>query len=206
MTTTIMEKFPKAVLDDEHVLVTEAKAGSYEAFEELVNRYERKIYRLGLNITGNREDAEDVLQEAFMKAFKHLQSFREGSRFYTWLVRIAVNEGLMKLRKRRSDRSVQMEDSTDDEGRVMTREFIDWGPSPEEQYATTELEEILKRAVETLPENFRTVFMLRDVEKLSTEETAEVLEISLGAVKARLFRARLRLRDELSKIFKGSRQ
>ena len=113
--------------DDEHSLVTQAKAGDYAAFEELVNRYEKKIYRLAFNITGHREDAEDVLQEAFMKSFQHLHNFREGSRFYTWLVRIAVNEGLMKLRKRRTGRLVQMEESTDDEGHTLPREFVDGG-------------------------------------------------------------------------------
>ncbi len=188
--------------DDEHSLVTQAKAGDYAAFEELVNRYEKKIYRLAFNITGHREDAEDVLQEAFMKSFQHLHNFREGSRFYTWLVRIAVNEGLMKLRKRRTGRLVQMEDSTDDEGHTVPREFVDWGPNPEQLYEQSELEGILQKAVDSLSPNFRTVFLLRDVEKLSTEETADVLEISIGAVKARLFRARLQLREDLSKVFK----
>ena len=188
--------------DDELSLVQEAKAGNYAAFEELVNRYEKKIYRLALNITRHREDAEDVLQEAFMKSFQHLQNFREGSRFYTWLVRIAVNEGLMKLRKRRTSRLVQMQEATDEEGQVVPREFVDWGPNPEELYERSELEEILQKAVDSLSPNFRTVFLLRDVEKLSTEETAGVLEVSIGAVKARLFRARLQLREELSKVFK----
>ena len=188
--------------DDELSLVQEAKAGNYAAFEELVNRYEKKIYRLALNITRHREDAEDVLQEAFMKSFQHLQNFREGSRFYTWLVRIAVNEGLMKLRKRRTSRLVQMQEATDEEGQVVPREFVDWGPNPEELYERSELEEILQKAVDSLSPNFRTVFLLRDVEKLSTEETADVLEVSIGAVKARLFRARLQLREELSKVFK----
>ena len=188
--------------DDELPLVQEAKAGNYAAFEELVNRYEKKIYRLALNITRHREDAEDVLQEAFMKSFQHLQNFREGSRFYTWLVRIAVNEGLMKLRKRRTSRLVQMQEATDEEGQVVPREFVDWGPNPEELYERSELEEILQKAVDSLSPNFRTVFLLRDVEKLSTEETADVLEVSIGAVKARLFRARLQLREELSKVFK----
>ena len=188
--------------DDEHSLVTQAKAGDYAAFEELVNRYEKKIYRLAFNITGYREDAEDVLQEAFMKSFQHLHNFREGSRFYTWLVRIAVNEGLMKLRKRRTGRLVQMEKSTDDEGHTLPREFVDWGPNPEELYERSELEGILQKAVDSLSPNFRTVFLLRDVEKLSTEEAADVLEISIGAVKARLFRARLQLREDLSKVFK----
>ena len=188
--------------DDELSLVQEAKAGNYSAFEELVNRYEKKIYRLALNITRHREDAEDVLQEAFMKSFQHLENFREGSRFYTWLVRIAVNEGLMKLRKRRTSRLVQVQEATDEEGQVVPREFVDWGPNPEELCERSELEEILQKAVDSLSPNFRNVFLLRDVEKLSTEETADVLEVSIGDVKARLFRARLQLREELSKVFK----
>lgn len=198
-----MTDSPQAsVVKEESVLIGEAKAGSYAAFEELVNRYEKKIYRLGLNITGNREDAEDVLQEAFLKAFEHLPEFREDSRFYTWIVRIAVNEALMKLRKRRSDKSVPIEDIAEDDGEVMPRDFADWRPNPEQVLAQTELERILQEAVRTLPPNFRTVFLLRDVEELSTEETAQLLNLTAGAVKARLFRARLRLRDELSQIFK----
>jgi RNA polymerase sigma-70 factor, ECF subfamily len=187
---------------DESLLVNEAKAGDYSAFEELVNRYEKKIYRLGMNITGNQEDAEDVLQEAFLKAFEHLPDFREDSRFYTWVVRIAVNQALMKLRKRRTSREVPMEDSEGENGEAIVHEFADWKPNPEQQYARAELEGILQGAVNNLPPGFRTVFYLRDVEGLSTEETAEMLNLSVGAVKARLFRARLRLRDELSKNFK----
>jgi RNA polymerase sigma-70 factor, ECF subfamily len=198
-----MAEQPQATLArDEGHLVAEAKAGNYAAFEELVNRYEKKIYRLGMNITGNREDAEDVLQDAFLKAFTHLADFREDSRFYTWITRIAVNEALMKLRKRRNSKEVGMEDSEDDNGDVQVREFADWKPNPEQQFAQTELEEILQSAANTLSPGFRTVFYLRDVEGLSTEETADLLNLSIGAVKARLFRARLRLREELSKTFK----
>ncbi len=198
-----MAEQPQATLArDEGHLVAEAKAGNYAAFEELVNRYEKKIYRLGMNITGNREDAEDVLQEAFLKAFTHLVDFREDSRFYTWITRIAVNEALMKLRKRRNSKEVGMEDSEDDNGDVQVREFADWKPNPEQQFARTELEEILQSAANTLSPGFRAVFYLRDVEGLSTEETADLLHLSIGAVKARLFRARLRLREELSKTFK----
>jgi len=200
---TGMTNTPQATLvRDESLLVSEAKAGNYAAFDELVNRYEKKIYRLGMNITGNPEDAEDVLQEAFLKAFQHLPEFREDSRFYTWIVRIAVNEALMKLRKRRTSREVPMEDSEDENGEVLVREFADWKPNPEQQYAQAELDRILQGAVRTLSPGFRTVFYLRDVEGLSTEEAAEMLNLSVGAVKARLFRARLRLREELSKIFK----
>jgi len=191
-----------AVAKDESLLVTEAKAGSYEAFEDLVNRYEKKIYRLGMNITGNREDAEDVLQETFLKAFEHLADFREDSRFYTWIVRIGVNQALMKLRKRRSEKMVPMDDIVGDDGEVIPREFTDWKPNPEQQLTRAELEDILETAAQALPPTFRAVFFLRDVEELSTEETAEILNLSNGAVKARLFRARLRLREDLSKILK----
>lgn len=187
---------------DESTLVRRAKSGDYEAFEKLVGLYEDRIYRLGMNITGNPEDAEDVLQEAFLKAFQNLSSFREDSRFYTWLVRIAVNEGLMKLRKRRSDKSVPLDDTVNEEGEVLPREFADWRPNPEQTLAQEEVRGILRKAAESLPPTFRTVFFLRDVEGLSTEETAEALGLSVAAVKARLFRARLHLREQLSKIFK----
>ena len=196
------ERSQPAVAKDESLLVTEAKAGSYEAFEDLVNRYEKKIYRLGMNITGNREDAEDVLQETFLKAFEHLADFREDSRFYTWIVRIGVNEALMKLRKRRAEKIVPMDDMVGDDGEVIPREFTDWKPNPEQQLTRAELEDVLETAAKALPPMFRAVFFLRDVEDLSTEETAEILNLSNGAVKARLFRARLRLREDLSKILK----
>jgi RNA polymerase sigma-70 factor, ECF subfamily len=190
----------------ESALVAEAQSGDNEAFEELVNRYERKIYRLALRLTGNAQDAEDVLQDSFLKAFEHLPEFRQDSRFYTWLVRIAVNEGLMKLRKRRSDRAEPMEDIVDEDGQVMPREFRDWKPNPEQILSQEEMEDVLLDAARKLPPSLRTVFMLRDVEELSTDETAEALNLTPGAVKARLFRARFQLREELSKTFKRESQ
>lgn len=186
----------------ESVLVTEAKAGNYEAFEELVNRYERKIFRLGLRLTGNNEDAEDVLQETFLKAYEHLPDFRQDSRFYTWLVRIAVNEGLMRLRKLRSDKSEPLEDMVSDDGQVTPREFRDWKPNPEQTMQQKEMEDLLLKSAQTLPPSLRTVFLLRDMEELSTEETANLLNLTTGAVKARLFRARMQLREELSQVLK----
>lgn len=186
----------------ESTLVAEAKAGSSEAFEELVNRYDKKIYRLALRLTGNEQDAEDVLQESFLKAFEHLPEFRQDSRFYTWLVRIAVNEGLMKLRKRRSDKSEPLENTTDEDGQVMPRDFRDWKPNPEQLMGQEEMEQILMKAAQTLSPSLRTVFLLRDVDELSTEETAKTLGLTTGAVKARLFRARMQLREELSKVLK----
>jgi RNA polymerase sigma-70 factor (ECF subfamily) len=191
------------VRDDETKLVYAAKAGDVAAFEELVNRYERKIFRLGMNITQNREDAEDVMQDAFLKSFKNLDRFQGDSRFYTWLVRIAVNEALMKLRKRRPNQVSLDEPLTNDEDSLF-REIEDWGPSPEKRFAQTELNEILTSVIGELDPIFRVVFLLRDVEEVSTEETAHILGISEAAVKSRLLRARLKLRQKLNKYFRRS--
>jgi len=183
-------------------LIEGARAGDQEAFAELVNRYERKIYRLAKNITQNDEDAEDVLQEAFLKAYSHLDSFQGQSKFYTWLVRIAVNEALMKLRKRKSDRTVSLDEPTDTGEDTVVREIAVWGDDPEQKYTREELRSILDNAIQSLKPAFRTVFTLRDIEELSTEETAEALGISIPAVKSRLLRARLQLREKLTKLFK----
>jgi RNA polymerase sigma-70 factor (ECF subfamily) len=191
------------VREDESQLVSAAKAGDTAAFEELVNRYERKIFRLGMNITQNREDAQDVMQDAFLKAFQNLDRFQGDSRFYTWLVRIAVNEALMKLRKRRPNQVSLDEPMTDGEDSVF-REIEDWGPSPEQRFAQTELNEILNQVIGELDPIFRVVFLLRDVEGLATEETAQILGISVAAVKSRLLRARLKLRQKLNKYFRRS--
>ena len=190
-------------LENEATLVAEAKEGSAEAFTVLVNQYERNIFHLALNITSNKEDAEDVLQESFLKAYTNLGRFQGNSRFYTWLVRIAVNESLMKLRKRRSDRQVSLDEKLEtDDDNLLPREIVDWGDNPEQRYAKTEWQEILAEATQTLEPAFRTVFTLRDVEQLSTEETAEALGLSVPAVKSRLLRARLKLRQRLNKYFK----
>lgn len=187
--------------DNEATLVAEARAGRPEAFTELVNRYQRHIYRLALNITHNREDAEDVLQESFLKAYSHLDQFQGNSRFYTWLVRIAVNEALMKLRKRHADKSVSVDDVVETDDDLMPREIVEWRDTPEQRYAKVELQNILNQAIEGLEPAFRTVFVLRDVEDFSTEETAQLLNLSVPAVKSRLLRARLKLRQRLNKYF-----
>ncbi len=191
------------VKDDEGAVVSAAKAGDLTAFEELVNRYERKIFRLAQNITQNREDAEDVIQDAFLKSFEHLSEFQGDSRFYTWLVRIAVNEALMKLRKRRPNQ-VSLDDPVKSEDDLMPREIQDWGPTPEQRYAQTELHGILSEVIGQLDPTFRIVFVLRDIEELSTAETAQVLGLSVPAVKSRLLRARLKLRQKLNKYFQRS--
>ena len=187
---------------DEQQLVLRAREGDTAAYNELVNRYERKIFRLAKHITQNDEDAEDVLQETFLKAFEHLPDFQGQSKFYTWLVRIAVNESLMKLRKRKSDRSVPLDEPVDTGEDTVTREIAVWDENPEDQYSREEMAQILDDAVQSLKPAFRTVFVLRDIEELSTEETAEALGISIPAVKSRLLRARLQLREKLTRFFK----
>lgn len=187
--------------EDEPLLVAAAKKGDLAAFEELVNRYERKIFRLTLNITQNREDAEDAMQDAFLKSYSHLKDFQGDSRFYTWLVRIAANEALMRLRKRRPNQ-FSLDEPIEGEEDLMPREIEDWGPSPEQRFAQTEMKDILSRAIEELEPDYRTVFVLRDMEELSTEETASAVGISEPAVKSRLLRARLKLRDKLGKYFR----
>lgn len=187
---------------DEASLVEKARAGDRDAFAALVSHYERKVYRLAKHITQNEEDAEDVLQEAFLKAYEHLDGFKGDSKFYTWIVRIAVNESLMKLRKRKSDRSVPLDEPLDTGEDTLVREIAVWDEDPEQQYSREELGRILDEAVQSLRPAFRTVFVLRDIEELSTEETAEALGISVPAVKSRLLRARLQLREKLSRFFK----
>ena len=187
--------------DDEHLLVAAAKRGDTGAFEELVNRYEAKIFRLTMNITRNREDAEDAMQDAFLKSYSHLKDFQEDSRFYTWLVRIAANEALMRLRKRRPNQ-FSLDEPIEGDDDLMPREIEDWGPSPEQRFAQTEMHEILSEVIDKLQPDFRVVFVLRDVEELSTEETAKALGISVPAVKSRLLRARLKLRERLDRYFR----
>src|SRR6476620_10056804 len=189
------------VVTEEQALVTAAKAGDIGAFEDLVRRYDRNVFRIAQHITQNREDAEDVVQDAFLKAYGNLGQFQGQSKFYTWLVRIAVNEALMRLRRRRPERMVSLDEDVKTEEDSMPREVADWSPNPEQQYSQAELKEILTKTIQGLPPSFRTVFVLRDVEGLSTEETAEALELSVPAVKSRLLRARWRLRERLSRYF-----
>src|SRR5271155_631837 len=191
----------QVVKDDESALVAAAKGGDISAFETLVGRYERKIFRLTQNITQNREDAEDAMQEAFLKAYEHLGEFEGNSRFYTWLVRIAVNQALMKLRKRRPN-VVSLDEEVETGEESVPRDVQDWGPSPEQRFEQTEMSGILQSVIADLDPPFRIVFQLRDIEELSTEETAEALGLSVPAVKSRLLRARLKLRQKLNRYFR----
>jgi len=187
---------------DEAPFVAQARKGDDRAFAELVKRYEAKIFRLAQHITQNREDAEDVLQETFLRAYEHLDQFQGNSKFYTWIVRIAVNQALMKLRRRRTDKSVSLDETIDTGEDTVTREIAAWDEDPEQRFSREELGEILDSAIQTLAPTYRSVFLLRDVDDLSTEETAEALGLSVPAVKSRLLRARLQLREKLTRYFK----
>ena len=193
---------PEAAVFDESNLVAQARQGDSGAFGELTEHYQRKIFRLAQNITQNREDAEDVLQETFLKAYEHLPDFEGHSKFYTWIVRIAVNEALMKLRKRKWDKTVWLDELIETGDDAVAREIAVWDDNPEQRYSKEELADILDKAVNSLAPPYRTVFQLRDMEELSTEETAKALDLSVPAVKSRLLRARLQLRDKLTAFFK----
>lgn len=190
---------------EELALVTAAREGDMQAFEQLIQKYDRSVFRIAQHITQNREDAEDVVQDAFLKAYQNLNKFQGNSKFYTWLVRIAVNEALMRLRKRKADKTVSIDEDVETEDGSMPREVADWSPNPEQQYGQAELGDILGKTIQGLPAGFRTVFVLRDVEGMSTEETAEMLGLSVPAVKSRLLRARLQLRERLNRYFKKNK-
>ncbi len=186
--------------DPDAAIVSAAKNGDRAAFDALVNRHERAVFRLAQNITHDVADAEEVLQDTFLQALRHLGRFKGESKFSTWLTRIAINQALMVLR-RRSNKVVSLDSPKGPQEDFMPREIADWGPTPEQCYSAKELDEILADTLSRLSPALRIVFQLRDVEELSTEETARVLGISRSAVKSRLSRARLLLRERLNHFF-----
>jgi RNA polymerase sigma-70 factor, ECF subfamily len=193
---------PSLAEADEAALVAQSREGDGRAFGELVRRYESKIFRLAQHVTQNREDAEDVLQETFLKAYEHLDQFQGAAKFYTWIVRIAVNQALMKLRRRRTDRSVSLDEAIDTGEDTIIREVAAWDENPEQRFSRSEFGQILDEAIQGLEPPYRSVFVLRDIDELSTEETADALGLSIPAVKSRLLRARLQLREKLTRHFK----
>ena len=182
-------------------LVHASKKGDVAAFEQLVTRYRRRLLRISQTVTSNREDSEDAVQEALLKAFQNLADFREDSQFSTWLIRITMNQSLMKLRKQRTHKEVSLDEDVQADGDVLPFDAPDRAPNPEHLCWASELREILVRTVEELRPILRTVFVLRDVEGLSIAQTAQVLNLSQAAVKARLWRVRLHLRERLDRYF-----
>jgi RNA polymerase sigma-70 factor (ECF subfamily) len=197
---TTSEAAAKAANDD-MALVHACKKGDAAAFEQLVKRYDARLLSIAQHVTHNREDAQDAVQEAFLKVFRKLTQFRENSQFSTWLFRITVNESLMKLRKQRSTREVSIDEDFQNDEDMAPFDVADWAPDPEELYTGSELRNILRRTLQELQPGLRVVFVLRDIEGFSTKQTAEVLELTSVTVKARLWRARLQLRERLSKYF-----
>src|SRR5467141_4684771 len=186
---------------EDMVLVAAAKSGSSPAFEVLVERHARRILRVAQRVTGNREDAEDIVQQSLQKAFVHLRQFEGKSSFSTWLTRIAINEALILLRKSRGLREALSSDSTEGEEAQFVLEIPDSGPSPEDNYSQRERRRILFAALNELPHRTRRAIQLRELDERSTEETARIMGISVGAVKARVFHGRRKLRERLKRDF-----
>lgn len=177
----------------DEALVAATRRGDAQAFEELVLRHRQRVLAVAQRITKNREDAEDVAQESFHKAFLHLDAFQEKSRFSTWLTRITMNEAFMLLRRRRG--FVEALPENPDEGmRSNAEAFVDLSPNPEESYLRRERTELLTEAIDRLGSTIRTTILLRDIQERSVEETAQILGTSVSAVKARVFQGRRKLR------------
>jgi RNA polymerase sigma-70 factor (ECF subfamily) len=184
----------------EQDLISRVQRGQHELFYELVRPYERRVYAAALAILHNEADAEDAAQEAMLKAFANIRQFRQEARFSTWLIQVTVNEALMRRRRQRTVMMEPMDDRRDnnDEQDYAPRDFADWREIPSEALERKEVRQKLAQALATLDRKYREVFVLRDVEHLNIQETADTLGISIAAVKTRLLRARLMLRDLLA--------
>lgn len=187
-----------AATDEE--LVRFAQASDTRAFDELVRRYKDKVYRLSYKILRHEEDAAEALQDAFLSAYRGIGKFKVESTFSTWLYRIATNASLMKYRKRR-DHHVSLEQSQSGDEDAEGIQLPDWSKQPLNELLNAETREVMEQGIEKLPEELRTVFVLRDVEGLSNAEVANILDLSVAAVKSRLHRARIALRDRLNRYF-----
>jgi RNA polymerase sigma-70 factor (ECF subfamily) len=181
--------------------LTALQSGDRAEFARLVDAYSGPIYRLALKMLNDSQDAEDVLQETFIKAYRALQTFEGRSSLSTWLYRIAVNEALMHLRQRKPDQVSIDAGRETEEGEGEPVQIVDWRALPEEELLSVETRQVLDKAIQRLPATLRSVFLLRDIEGLSVRETAEALDVSESVVKTRLLRARLNLRDQLSAYF-----
>jgi RNA polymerase sigma-70 factor (ECF subfamily) len=182
----------------ERELIAQVQRGQSELFYELVRPYERRVYAAALAILRNEADAEDAAQEAMLKALANIRQFRAEARFSTWLIQITVNEALMRRRRERTRMTEAIDDHRDEEGEYTPRDFADWREIPSEALERKEVRQKLAEALASLDRKYREVFVLRDMEQLNIQETAEALGISVASVKTRLLRARLMLRDLLA--------
>lgn len=194
----------EGITTTESELLERLRQGDPAAYRRFVDQHSASVYNVALKLLGDEQEAEDVLQETFMSAFKALDSFEARSTLSTWLYRIAYNASLMRLRKRRQMTTFSLDTPPfDSDGQEVPagRQLVDWSAVPDEELLTAEAREEMDRAIAELPESLRSTFVLRDIHGLSGAETAEVLGITVQAVKTRLHRARLRLRDRLSDYF-----
>ncbi len=193
---------PKAATDDDLPLVHRAQSGDYVAFEALVEKYERRVFELALRMLARRHDAEEVVQQTFLSLIEHLGDFREEARFSTWLLRVATNHALALMRKQKVRRAVALsEDRSNDDDLPRPQYIAEWRETPEDIASRRETRQLLDKALNEIDEKYRLVFILRDIEGLSTEETANALNISISNAKVRLLRARLMLRERLTQYF-----
>ncbi len=192
---------------DEQQLISQLKARDDAAVETLMAQYEVKVFGLARRITGNREDAEEVLQDVFLTVVQKIETFRGDSKLSTWIYRVATNAALMKLRKRPKVQMLPLEEelgpAIDARGQL-TEPIVDWTRLPPDQLERKELVQRIEQAMEQLPEEYRSVFVLRDIEGLSAEEACTVLNLSVAALKSRLHRARLFMRKQLADYAKAS--
>lgn len=181
---------------DDSQLFERVLSGDRRAFESLVRKHERRVFRVTLAVLGNAEDAEEAMQDAFVKAYRHIAQFRGDSRFTTWLTRIAVNEALQKRKARKN--ALSLDEVPEAEVRVFPRRSYQWHDDPEKLYGKKELRKMVEDAIQSLPSIYRETFVLRDVEGLRAEEAAEILGLTLPAIKSRLLRARMLVREALA--------
>jgi RNA polymerase sigma-70 factor (ECF subfamily) len=194
----------KRAADPVEALVDRVLDGDKEAFNQLVRLHEAYMYRICLGITDNVSDAEDAMQNTFLNAFLNLGQFRREARFRSWLTRIAINEALRSLRKREGS-AIYLDQPNESDESWMPKEISDWGPNPEQSLLAAELRQVVEDAILALPAPYRVVFVLRDICEHKSDEVAQVLNLSIAAVKSRLLRARLKVREHLSQRFKKQR-
>jgi RNA polymerase sigma-70 factor, ECF subfamily len=199
------ERATATIYHTEEELVAAAKSGRQDAFAQIVEQHSGTVYNLALRLMKDPHEAEEVLQETFISAFRALAKFEGRSQLSTWLYRIGYNAALMRLRKRQTPTESLDEPLITESGEQLPRELVDWGSIPDDLLLNAELRTVLNAALDTLPESLRSIFVLRDIEGLSTAEAAEALGLTETNAKVRLHRARLALRERLTEYFAGAR-
>ncbi len=191
----------KAVETDDKMLVLNLQSGCQNSFEELVNKYETKVHNLAMRLTRNPEDAEEVLQDVFVTVYRKIDGFEGKAKFSSWLYRITVNAAFMKLRKRRQEKSISLDDMIPYVQEKIITQKNSAMISSDSQAISNEIRSVIERAITKLPEDYRAVFILRDIDGLSNKEVGKILDLSIPAVKSRLHRSRLMLRKKLKKFY-----